>query len=163
MVAAVEDLLPRSNTHHQIVEIFNKLEILDSVCVQLQSEDRTVSDVMLLFDATIAKYPATTHHLSPSARIVHSPVFKGTVVKVLTDRTMNAEEEEAVARFDLSLLSQLRLPRRQTLLRKHCYRQKTTTRYRDQVRCPASAHPSHNQSMRGPLLAVQVRVEPSTL
>ncbi|KAG3128319.1 hypothetical protein PI126_g21456 [Phytophthora idaei] len=99
MVAAVEDLLPRPSIHRQVVQLVNKLEALDSVCVKLQSEERTLADVRLLFDAVMAKYPVTSHHLSASARIVHSPVFESAVVKLLSDRALTAEEEESVARF----------------------------------------------------------------
>ncbi|KAG3046349.1 hypothetical protein PC121_g20734 [Phytophthora cactorum] len=92
MVAAVEDLLPRPSIHRQVMQLVNKLEALDSVCVKLQSEERTLADVRLLFDAVMAKYPATSHHLSASARIVHSPVFESAVVKLLSDRALTAEE-----------------------------------------------------------------------
>ncbi|KAG6942140.1 hypothetical protein JG688_00018298 [Phytophthora aleatoria] len=101
MVSAVEELLPRPSTHRQIVQLVNKLEALDSVCVKLQSEDRNLGDVRLLFDAAMAKYPTTSHHLGSSARIVHSPVFGSAVVTLLSDRTLTAEEEQAVARFAL--------------------------------------------------------------
>ncbi|KAG2768991.1 hypothetical protein Pcac1_g19929 [Phytophthora cactorum] len=43
----------------------------------------------------MAKYPATSHHLSASARIVHSPVFESAVVKLLSDRALAAEVEES--------------------------------------------------------------------
>ncbi|KAG3105667.1 hypothetical protein PI125_g13407 [Phytophthora idaei] len=101
MVSAVEELLPRPSAHRQIVQLVNNLEALDSVCVELQSEDRNLGDVRLLLDAVTAKYPTTSHHLDSSARIVHSPVFESAVVKLLSDRTLTAEEEEAVARFAL--------------------------------------------------------------
>ncbi|KAG2931400.1 hypothetical protein PC117_g13471 [Phytophthora cactorum] len=48
MVAAVEDLLPRASIHRQVVQLVNKLEALDSVCVKLQSKERTLADVRLL-------------------------------------------------------------------------------------------------------------------
>ncbi|KAG4059771.1 hypothetical protein PC123_g5331 [Phytophthora cactorum] len=95
----MEDLLPRPSIHHQVVQLVNKLETLDSVCVKLQSEERTLADVRLLFDTDMAKYPATSHHLSASARIIHSPVFESAVVKLMSDRALTAEEEESVARF----------------------------------------------------------------
>ncbi|ETI29699.1 hypothetical protein F443_23189 [Phytophthora nicotianae P1569] len=99
MVAAVEDLLPRPRTHRQIVQLVTKLEALDSVCVRLQSEEGNLADVRFLFDAVIAKFPATAHHLSQSAQIVHSPAFESAVVKLLSDRSLISDEEEAVAQF----------------------------------------------------------------
>ncbi|KAG3235716.1 hypothetical protein PI124_g19261 [Phytophthora idaei] len=112
MVAAVEDLLPRPSIHRQVVQLVNKLEALDSVCVKLQSEERTFADVRLHFDAVMAKYPATSHHLSASARIVHSPVFESAVVKLLSDRALTAEEEESVARFAVTDSTSNEAPRR---------------------------------------------------
>ncbi|ETI39564.1 hypothetical protein F443_14852 [Phytophthora nicotianae P1569] len=94
-----EDLLPRPSTHRQIVQLVTNLEALDSVCVRLQSEEGNLADVRLLFDAVIAKFPATAHHLSPSTQIVHSPAFESAVVKLLSDRSLISDEEEAVAQF----------------------------------------------------------------
>ncbi|GMF49472.1 unnamed protein product [Phytophthora fragariaefolia] len=99
MVAAVEDLLPRPSAHRQILQLVAKLEDLDSVCANLQSENRTIADVRLLFDAVIAKYPATADYLIPSTRIVHSPVFETAVVKLLTDQIPSAAGEEAISSF----------------------------------------------------------------
>ncbi|ETP31798.1 hypothetical protein F442_19367, partial [Phytophthora nicotianae P10297] len=73
-MVAVEDLLPRPSTHRQIVQLVTKLEVLDS-------------------------FPATAHHLSPSAQIVHSPAFESAVVKLLSNRSLISDEEEAVAQF----------------------------------------------------------------
>ncbi|ETN07859.1 hypothetical protein PPTG_23089 [Phytophthora nicotianae INRA-310] len=87
IVAAVEDLLPRPSTHRQIVQLVTKLEALDSVCVKLQAEESNLADY------------ATAHHLSASARIVHSPAFANTIVNLLSDRSLSSDEEEAVARF----------------------------------------------------------------
>ncbi|KAG2996060.1 hypothetical protein PC121_g19244 [Phytophthora cactorum] len=112
MVAAVEDLLPRPSIHRQVVQLVNKLEALDSVCVKFQSEERTLADVRLLFDAVMAKYPATSHNLSASARIVHSPVFESAIVKLLSDRALTAEEEKSVDRFAVTDSTSNEAPRR---------------------------------------------------
>ncbi|ETI44473.1 hypothetical protein F443_10830 [Phytophthora nicotianae P1569] len=108
MVAAVEDLLPRPSTHRQIVQLVNKLEDLDSICVKLQSEDCTLGEVRRLFDTVMAKYPATSHHHGASARIVHLPVFEDAVVKLLSDREIIQEEEE---NFATKTLRQAKRPR----------------------------------------------------
>ncbi|ETP42363.1 hypothetical protein F442_10730 [Phytophthora nicotianae P10297] len=108
MVAAIEDLLPRPSTHRQIVQLVNKLEDLDSICVKLQSEDCTLGEVRRLFDTVMAKYPATSHHHGASARIVHLPVFEDAVVKLLSDCEIIQEEEE---NFATKTLRQAKRPR----------------------------------------------------
>ncbi|ETO99522.1 hypothetical protein F441_23063 [Phytophthora nicotianae CJ01A1] len=96
MVQAVEDLVPRPSSHRRIVQLLSKLGDLDSVCVKLQSEELTLADVRLLFDAVVVKYPVTASYLKADASIVHSPVLERAVVKVQGDRRLQADEEAAV-------------------------------------------------------------------
>ncbi|GMF28446.1 unnamed protein product [Phytophthora fragariaefolia] len=56
-VCAVEDLLPRGNTHHRIVSLHAKLMELNGVCEKLQHHKRTLGEVRALFDACVKKYP----------------------------------------------------------------------------------------------------------
>ncbi|ETP02981.1 hypothetical protein F441_20013 [Phytophthora nicotianae CJ01A1] len=74
MVQAVEDLVPRPNSHRRIVQLLSKLGDLDS-------------------------YPVTASYLKADASIVHSPVFERAVVKVQGDRRLQADEEAAVEPF----------------------------------------------------------------
>ncbi|POM71659.1 Hypothetical protein PHPALM_11737 [Phytophthora palmivora] len=113
MVTAVEDLLPRPSTHRKIVQLVEKLKDLDSVCINLQKEDRTLADVRLLFDAVASKYPATANYLQPSARIIHSPVFESAVVKLVSDQALTAIEEESVARFAVAANAEPATPDRE--------------------------------------------------
>ncbi|KUF83134.1 hypothetical protein AM587_10000522 [Phytophthora nicotianae] len=99
MVQAVEDLVPRPTSHRRIVQLLSKLDDLDSVCVKLQSEELTLADVRLLFDAVVVKYPVTASYLKADASIVHSPGFERTVVKVQGDRRLQVDEEAAVKPF----------------------------------------------------------------
>ncbi|ETP02288.1 hypothetical protein F441_20623 [Phytophthora nicotianae CJ01A1] len=50
-VSAVEELVPRGNGHRHIAAVTDKLVELDSVCVKLQAEERSMAEVRLLFDA----------------------------------------------------------------------------------------------------------------
>ncbi|RLN49244.1 hypothetical protein BBJ28_00015265 [Nothophytophthora sp. Chile5] len=54
-VNTVEEYVPRGNAHHRIVALIDKLEELDSVCVKLQAEQRTLAEVCLLFNACVEK------------------------------------------------------------------------------------------------------------
>ncbi|ETN21756.1 hypothetical protein PPTG_01863 [Phytophthora nicotianae INRA-310] len=57
IVSAVEELVPRGNGHRRIAAVTDKLVELDSVCVKLQAEERSMAEVRLLFDACMVKYP----------------------------------------------------------------------------------------------------------
>lgn len=50
-VPAVEDLLPRTSANRRISVLREKLVELDSVCKRLQSDQCSLADVRLLFDA----------------------------------------------------------------------------------------------------------------
>ncbi|POM62219.1 hypothetical protein PHPALM_28651 [Phytophthora palmivora] len=56
IVSVVKVLLPRPSTHRKIVPFVETLKDLDSVCINLQADDRTLADVRLLFDAVASKY-----------------------------------------------------------------------------------------------------------
>ena len=109
-VAAVEELVPRPSAHRKIVQLVEKLEELDSVCVQLQAEKCTMADARLLFDAVLVKYPAMEGHLRVNANIVHSPAFEHGVVKLQRDRPLLAAEECAVAGFVVDRTPQPKTP-----------------------------------------------------
>ncbi|DAZ95783.1 TPA: hypothetical protein N0F65_010285 [Lagenidium giganteum] len=81
-VSDVEDLVPRGNAHRRIKTLADRLKDLDSVCAKLQGEDRTLTEVRLLFDACLAKYPIMPRYLLPAADIMHSPTFESAVVKI---------------------------------------------------------------------------------
>ncbi|KAF1328177.1 hypothetical protein FI667_g7132, partial [Globisporangium splendens] len=99
MVPAVEDLLPSAATHRRIISLVEDLKDLESVCVKLQSEDCTLADVRLLFDAVISKFPVVTDQLRVNAKIVHSPGFENAVVKILNDQPLHAAESASVSSF----------------------------------------------------------------
>eukprot|EP00644_Phytophthora_capsici_P017640 jgi/Phyca11/120665/e_gw1.42.259.1 len=116
MVQAVENLVPRPSSHRRVFQLLNKLGDLDSVCVKLQSEELTLADVRLLFDAVVVKYPVTASYLKADASIVHSPVFVRAVVKVqqvdfatATLRQAKKPRHASAQKYD-ELLSQLPPP-----------------------------------------------------
>ncbi|RLN46030.1 hypothetical protein BBJ28_00015352, partial [Nothophytophthora sp. Chile5] len=100
-VNTVEEYVPRGNAHRRIVTLVDKLEELDSVCVKLQAEQRTLAEVRLLFNACVEKYPIMGEYLLPTAAIVHSPDFEDAVVKIQGDVPLSATEHRSVAGFVL--------------------------------------------------------------
>lgn len=98
-VSAVEELVPRGAAHRRVLSLLTKLEELDSVCIKLQAEKRSLGDVRLLFDACVAKYPIMGQYLLGGASIVHSPLFESAVAKLVNDVPLAAGEQRAVATF----------------------------------------------------------------
>ncbi|ETP33498.1 hypothetical protein F442_17974 [Phytophthora nicotianae P10297] len=74
-VSAVEELVPRGNGHRHIAAVTDKLVELDSVCVKLQAEERSM------------------------AEIVHSPLFEAAVVKVQNDLPLSSPEQQEIEAF----------------------------------------------------------------
>lgn len=99
LVPAVEEHMSSPSTHRQILALVNQLEALDSVCIKMQSEKCSVSDVRVLFDAVVAKYPALADQLKPDARIVHTAAFENAIVKYQSGRVLNAADEAAINAF----------------------------------------------------------------
>lgn len=72
------------------------LQDLHSVMVQLQSQDLTMGQVRLLFDATMERYPELNTYLHPDSDIVCSQAFENAIVKLEWKRPLSPEEETAV-------------------------------------------------------------------
>lgn len=100
-VEAVEDLVPDRPLHRRIVSLHTKLVELDSVCVKLQYQRRTLGEVRLLFDACVEKYNVMDEHLNASADIVHSPEFERAVVKLTNDLPLSTTDRKWLEPFTL--------------------------------------------------------------
>ncbi|KAJ0390995.1 hypothetical protein ATCC90586_010423 [Pythium insidiosum] len=89
----------RRHTDDRIGALVDKHAELDSVCVKLQADKRTMAEVRVLFDACIEKYPIMAEYLAPGAKIVHSPAFESAVVKLQNEAPLTTAEAKALARF----------------------------------------------------------------
>lgn len=69
---------------------------LESVTKALQCEWTKPRGVRGLFDAVIEKYPETGEKLTQSAKIVHSTMFEGSIVKVQIGSSSSLSPEEKV-------------------------------------------------------------------
>ncbi|KAG6945117.1 hypothetical protein JG688_00016735, partial [Phytophthora aleatoria] len=82
--------------HRRITSVVEKLRELDSACVKFQAEKRTLAAVRLLF---ADKYPIMADYISPSAEIVHSPLFESAIVKLQNELPLPTDERRAVEGF----------------------------------------------------------------
>lgn len=105
-IAAIS-LTPSEN--RRIDGLIQQLKPLESVTLELQRDCTTVSDARTLFDAVMHEFPDTTNRLSPSAGIVHSPVFENAVVKLQQNNSsaLSSEESECVSDFEIIAATEL--------------------------------------------------------
>ena len=80
-------LSPEDN--NKIEVLLKGMKYMDSITKALQSEKTDLSDVRVLFDNVIKKYPSLTTYLGAEAEIVHNPSFESALVKI-QDRKFEA-------------------------------------------------------------------------
>ena len=84
-------LSPEDN--NKIEVLLKEMKYMDSITKALQSEKTDLSDVRVLFDNVIKKYPSLTTYLGAEAEIpvlnVHNPSFESALVKI-QDRKFEA-------------------------------------------------------------------------
>ena len=69
----------------------------------LQKNSTSVSDLRVLFEAVIEKYPDTTYRLSASADIIYSSTFYNAVVKIQHGNSSAMSREELIPTRNLSI------------------------------------------------------------
>ena len=90
----IVDLMLAQSEERSLSTVSSDLLLFESVTVSLQKSSIDLLDVRILFDDLIGKYPLTASYLSPSADIVHSPMFESAIVKVVSGKadTLTVEE-----------------------------------------------------------------------
>lgn len=58
-----------------------------------------------LFDALILKYPQTIKFLGPASRIIHSPMFESGICKIIENKELNIDEEQAMLPFKTHMIT----------------------------------------------------------
>ncbi|ETP50571.1 hypothetical protein F442_04153 [Phytophthora nicotianae P10297] len=100
-VEAVDELMPRAPDCRKLEKLLEDLKALDSECLALQSNKTTLSDVRIMFDGVIKRYPNMAKYLSQDANIVHSPAFESAVVKIMHQERLSRLETAAIASFQV--------------------------------------------------------------
>lgn len=78
----LEELMLKRTDLLALTTLFENMQKLNSVMLELQSPLLTLLTVRLLFDYTIQEFPTMASYLAPDANIVHSPEFEATLVKL---------------------------------------------------------------------------------
>jgi hypothetical protein len=86
--------LPSGLEFQKLQKVMSELKDLESVTLSLQDPKMTLSDVRLLFDEVLYRFPSMVGYLSKDATIVHSYHFENGIVKVLDDKEDQLVEKE---------------------------------------------------------------------
>ena len=87
-IVSVDLLLsPRSNSEVDL--LLKSLSTLDLLTKFLQSPDRHMNEVRLVFDKAISSYDCLEEHCSTTASIVCDPLFESAVCKILNHQVLN--------------------------------------------------------------------------
>lgn len=66
------NLIPAAAEHHSIVNLVNNLRDLNSVTIELQSENLNMKEARDLFDEDMAQYPIMKKYLDVEADIIQN-------------------------------------------------------------------------------------------
>lgn len=84
------------------VSLLDTMKKLESVTKKLQDPKITMSDVRMLFDFVIEKFPEMSYYLSSNAEIIQNPVLERAIVKIQDNQPLTAEEIACAQCFELS-------------------------------------------------------------
>ena len=72
---------------------------------KLQQEGVDLLVQQKLFDALILKYPQTMEFLGPASHIIHSPMFESGICKIIKNKELNVDEEQAMLQFKTHMIT----------------------------------------------------------
>jgi hypothetical protein len=81
------------------------LKVFESVSKKLQQEGVDLLVQRKLFDALILKYPQTMEFLGPASLIVHSSMFESGICKIIENKELTVDEEEAILQFKIHMVT----------------------------------------------------------
>ena len=87
-------LMPSHAQLNKLKEIMTELSHLNQLTIYLQSSSLTLLDVRVSFDRVVAIHPEMGKYLSPTATIVHCPLFDSGIIKILNGRESELSPEE---------------------------------------------------------------------
>lgn len=85
----IDDLLPPSHHHNEVVHLCQKLEELESITKKLQNPSVTLWDARILFDGMCEKFgeiDSLPDRLGPRSAIVENSAFEAALVKIQSGR-----------------------------------------------------------------------------
>lgn len=138
-IKALEDFdgdVPSRSQIRILQEAMTHFSRFQSITVNLQADEITLSQVRFYFESICEDYPDMLTHLSPTANIVQSPIFEQGLCKILDGReqSLSPTEKQAVKHLrcgtvgheesdceGLSYFEQLEKKRRRVSVNQHRY------------------------------------------
>ena len=105
---SLSDFVPSHREKHEISTLHVTLQKLDSITKSLQKADLDLAEVRFLFDHAILEFPVLDEYCGPNAKIIHSPFFEKTVVKILNgdEKSLTTEEAQSVQKLKKQVVEQ---------------------------------------------------------
>ena len=97
--------IPTRREDRELRNVLLDLKVFESVSKKLQQEGVDLLVQRKLFDALILKYPQTMEFLGPESRIVHSPMFESRICKIIENKELNVDEEQAMLQFKTHMIT----------------------------------------------------------
>lgn len=94
-------LMPNCVQILQLKNVMVELTLLNQLAVFLQSPSLTLLEARNCFDKVMINHPPMKQYLGSEAKIVHSPVFESSIIKVLNDRESELTVEEKICLIKL--------------------------------------------------------------
>jgi len=97
--------IPTRREDRELRNVLLDLKVFESVSKKLQQEAVDLLVQRKLFDALILKYPQTIEFLGPASRIIHSPMFESGICKIIENKELNVDEEQAMLPFKTHMIT----------------------------------------------------------
>ena len=88
------DLIPAPRKERTLARVLNQFQDFDSITKALQRSNITCSEVRVLFDGMIEKYPEIQSRLSPTTNILYDVAFESGIVKIQDQKMSQLTEDE---------------------------------------------------------------------
>jgi hypothetical protein len=94
--SALVHYMPTPLEVNELSLALDDLKEFESTTKLLQDEKRTMSEVRVIFDAILSRYPEMERYISKCGNIVHSPSFETALVKLQDDEWEDLSPEEVL-------------------------------------------------------------------
>ena len=93
-------LLPTPIQERKLTEVLQDMKFFESISKKLQSDEKTLADIRVLFDGLILKfqdkYPVITNYLATDASVINKQNFENAIANIINLEPIDDENSEMV-------------------------------------------------------------------